>query len=162
MISRRMTEIVTAGATGIVGLVAVIGSLELGVGWTSSGPEAGYFPFWIGLILAGASIWNGVKACLLTQTGEEAEEVFLSREQGMRILSFLAPMAVFVVITTFLGTYVGSTLYLVYTAHRQGGLSLPRSVLLGLGFTIALYLVFEMIFQVPLHKGPLEDMLGIY
>lgn len=159
MISRRSMEILTAAATGIAGLVAVAGSIELGTGWSEHGPEPGYFPFWVGAILFAASLWNGVRATLADQA---AAEEFLSREQALRILSFLGPMAAFVLISVFLGTYLGSAIYLVWMASRQGGLSLSRAIALGLGFSIALYVIFETVFQVPLHKGPLEAMLGIY
>jgi len=36
----------------VVGLVEVFESRRLGAEWTSDGPGAGYFPFYIGLILA--------------------------------------------------------------------------------------------------------------
>ena len=158
MISRRSMEIATATATAITGLVAILGSLELGTSWSEHGPEAGYFPFWVGLILFAASLWNGIRASLAGHASEE----FLSREQAMRVLSFVGPMAAFVLGSVFLGSYVASTLYLVWMACRQGGLSLPRGIALGLGFSLALYVIFEIVFQVPLHKGPLEAMLGIY
>ena len=36
----------------MVGIVVMFEARRLGAGWTSDGPGAGYFPFYIGLILA--------------------------------------------------------------------------------------------------------------
>ena len=46
------------------GLTVLFGSRNLGSGWTSDGPGAGYFPFYIGLILCIASagiIWQTIR-----------------------------------------------------------------------------------------------------
>ena len=56
MISRFFAEIATATATAGLGLAAVVGSLEYGVGWGSAGPEPGTFPFYIGLLVMAASV----------------------------------------------------------------------------------------------------------
>ena len=60
------------------------------------------------------------------------------------------------------GFYVAATLYIGLTAWRQGGFRLWVGLAIGAGFAISLYLIFETIFQIPLLKGPLEPLLGIY
>lgn len=161
-IKRLHMEIVTAVCLGAIGVAGATGSLELGVGWADgSGPAPGYFPFYVGLIVIAASIGCLIQA-LVTAKNSEQRETFLEPEQTKRLLIFFLPMAAFVVVTIFLGIYVGTTLYLFYVAWRQGGYRPYIALPLALGFSIALYLVFETAFQVPLLKGPIEDMLGIY
>jgi hypothetical protein len=158
-VKRIYAELGLAVLTALAGALTAYGSLELGASWTDHGPEPGYFPFHVGLLLIGASLWNGGKALL--RRNAEAEP-FLQAEQTARVLRFLLPMAAFVVVTVFLGLYVGSALYLFWVAWRQGGYAPHMAALLGAGFSVFLYLVFEIAFQVPLLKGPLEPILGIY
>lgn len=162
-------ELGTALATGLLGLAGVVGATELGHGWTESGPQAGYFPFYVGLILIGASLWNLVAAFIHhRQTlahaagGGEIEEPFLDRDRARRLGIFIAALLVFVIVTLTMGIYVGSILYITWSAWRQGGYRLPLALGVGAGFAVALYVIFEVIFKIPLLKGPIEPLLGIY
>ena len=62
MISRFQAEIATALMTAGLGLTAVAGALEFGIGWGDAGPEPGAFPFYIGLLVIAASIGTLVQA----------------------------------------------------------------------------------------------------
>ena len=156
-------ELGTAIATGLLGLAGVIGATELGHGWEESGPQAGYFPFYVGLILIGASLWNLVAAFLKHRAaGSEPEEPFLDRDKARRLGIFLAALLAFVIVTLTMGIYVGSILYITWSAWRQGGYRLPLALGTGVGFAVALYVIFEVIFKIPLLKGPIEPLLGIY
>lgn len=161
MLSRLTMEIVTALGTGTAGAVAMIGGAQLGRGWTDHGPEAGYFPFWVGGILVFASLCNAGNAIWRRQS-DSGREVFLTREQASRLGRFLVPMVGFVILTVLMGTYVGTTAYLALVAWWQGGVRPWKAIGLGVVFSLVLYVVFEMIFLVPLHKGPIEHALGIY
>lgn len=168
-VKRFHAEIATAIGTGALGIAAVIGATELGWGWSESGPQPGYFPFYVGLILIAASLWNLASAfvkhrqeTLDTTNGADAEEPFLDREKVQRLGGFLGAMLAFVVVTLWLGIYIGAAGYIAYSAWRKGGYKLPLSLTIGLGFSVALYVIFEVIFKIPLLKGPIENMLGIY
>ena len=34
-------------------LVVIAGSLQVGIGWGAEGPKAGFFPFYVGLLISG-------------------------------------------------------------------------------------------------------------
>ena len=159
VIKRIHMEILVACLTAIAGVVVAGGSLELGVGWTDSGPDAGYFPFYVGLLLATAGFANAVWT-VIVHRGET--EVFVEHEQAMRLLGFFLPMAVFVAVTLVLGLYVGAALYLFYVAWRQGKYNPLWAAALGISFAVFLFVVFDVLFKVPLLKGPLEAFLKIY
>lgn len=159
VIRRFYMELAVAGLTFIVGAVATFGSLELGVGWSASGPEPGYFPFYVGILLMLFSGWNATHALFARRNSDEA---FLERRHLIRLTQFFAPMVVFVIVTVFLGLYVGTALYLFYVAWWQGRYRPHWAVLLGMGFAVALFVIFEIVFKVPLLKGPIEPLLGIY
>ncbi|WP_108461072.1 tripartite tricarboxylate transporter TctB family protein [Devosia naphthalenivorans] len=159
VIKRIHMEILVACLTAIAGVVVAGGSLELGVGWTDSGPDAGYFPFYVGLLLAAAGFANAVWT-VIVHRGEA--EVFLEQEQAMRLLGFFLPMVAFVAVTLVLGLYVGAALYLFYVAWRQGKYNPLWAAALGISFAVFLFVVFDVLFKVPLLKGPLEAFLKIY
>ena len=160
MVIRRFhMELVAAALICLVGAVAAFGSLELGVGWGDSGPEPGYFPFYVGVLLMLFSVWNGAYTLI---AGRGDQRAFLERRHLIRLARFFAPMVAFVVVTIFMGLYVGAALYLLYIAWRQGGYRPHWAALMGIGFAVALFVIFEVTFKVPLLKGPIEPLLGIY
>ncbi len=162
MITRFWAEIATALATLAFGLVIVNGALEFGIGWDSSGPQPGAFPFYIGGLVALASLGTLV----VTATGRFAgsadlPELFLDRDRGLRVLSFLLPLLAFVVLSATLGMYVATILYLVFTMRIQGRYGWLGTLATALGTAAFFYLALEKFFQISLHKGPLEPLLGL-
>lgn len=161
-------ELGTAVVTGLLGVAGVVGAAELGYGWSDHGPEAGYFPFYVGLILIAASLWNLIGAVVkqrraaATPQTEHVEEQFIDRESLGRIGGFVGALLAFVVGTLLLGVYVVGSAYIAYSAWRHGKYALWKAVAIGLTFSVVQYVIFESIFKIPLLKGPLEAMLGIY
>jgi hypothetical protein len=159
MISRYTAEIGTATLTAGLGLAAVIGALEFGIGWGDAGPESGAFPFYMGLLVVVASVGTLIQATL----GRHGlQSVLLHREGAKRVASFLMPMLAFVVAARLLGLYVATALYLAFVMRVQGKYHLVTSIVSGIAAAVMFYLVFEVTFQVPLLKGPLEAALGLY
>ncbi len=159
MISRYTAEIGTATLTAGLGLAAVIGALEFGIGWGDAGPESGAFPFYMGLLVVVASVGTLIQATL----GRHGlQSVLLHREGAKRVASFFMPMLAFVVAARLLGLYVATALYLAFVMRVQGKYHLVTSIVSGIAAAVMFYLVFEVTFQVPLLKGPLEAALGLY
>lgn len=166
-VRRFHAEVATAAGTAALGIAAIVGAMELGYGWAESGPESGYFPFYVGLLLIGASLWNLCAAFIAHRAAHadparEIEEPFLDGERVSRLGRFLVAMFAFVLGSVFLGIYLGSAGYIAWNAWRQGGYRPWVALAIGAGFSIALYVIFEVIFLMPLLKGPIEPLLGIY
>jgi hypothetical protein len=159
MISRFQAEIATSLMTAGLGLTAVAGALEFGVGWGNAGPEPGAFPFYIGLLIIAASIGTLFQA---TAGRQALRSVFLDKEQAKRVAAFFGPILVFVPVALLLGLYVATALYLTFVMCVQGGYRLIVSAASGLAAAVIFYLVLEVAFQVPLLKGPVEAALGLY
>ena len=159
LVSRSTMEMATALATLGIGAAVMWGAVEHEIGWGDSGPAAGYFPFRIGALIVLGSLANLVLAFMRrNQDGG----VFLTREQGKRVLSFALPLIAFVVVSLWLGLYVGAILYLFFTMVFQGGYRPLFALAVALGVAVVMRLVFPMWFRVPLLTGPLEAMLGLY
>jgi hypothetical protein len=160
LLSRFAVEATLAAATGAIGAVVTIGALEFGTGWGDGGPQPGYFPFYIGIIVMLAS--GGVLVEAFANRERLRATAFLRREQGMRIAAFFGPMVGFVLLAALLGLYVALIVYLTATMVVQGHYRLPRALAVSVGSAVVFYLIFEVWFRVPLLKGPLEALLRIH
>src|ERR1700688_922386 len=78
-----------------------------GIAWDSTGPQAGYFPFYLSVILGGASLYGLVVTVLARK---ETSETFVTRAQLWRVMAVFVPTALFCLATQYLGLYVASFL----------------------------------------------------
>lgn len=157
MISRATAEIVFAALTALFGVVIAHGAREFGVGWSASGPEPGTFPFYIGGIIAFASLANLAVALRGHWRGAEP---FMTAAQGAAVLRFTVPMVLFVIAALWLGLYVATAFYMFGVMVFQGRYPVWHAALVAIGLPVALFLLLEKGFQVSLLKGPLEAALG--
>jgi hypothetical protein len=159
LVSRSTMEVATALATTAAGAAVMWGAIEHDIGWGDSGPAAGYFPFRIGVLIVIGSLAN---LGLALWRRNQDRSVFLTREQGKRVLSFGLPVVAFVIVSLWLGLYVGAVLYLFMVMVFQGGYRPLFALAVAIGFAVVMRLVFPIWFKVPLLTGPLESMLGLY
>lgn len=155
--SNRSLEIVTAAILFGLGIVLITDSIRVGNGWGFDGPQSGYFPFYVGLILCAASVINVIGAL---RDRKSKTEVFLTRHQLGMVLSLLVPTAVFVIVIKWLGIYLSATLLIAWFMRRMGHFAYAKTAAVSLGYSIVMFLMFEVWFKVPLPKGPIEAMLG--
>ena len=72
----------------------------------------------------------------------------------------LWPTVVYVALIVLIGLYVASAIYIGTFMLWQGKYKWPATLAVSLGVPIAMFLMFEIWFLVPLPKGPLEHLLG--
>jgi hypothetical protein len=159
MVSRWQAELAAAAATAGLGLTIMIGAVEYGVAWRTAGPQAGTFPFLMGLLVVLGSAGTAVQTALARR---DLAMPVIDREQAWRVLSFVGPIVLFVAGTLWLGLYVSGALYLTLVMWLQGGYRPHVSLATGIVAAVFFYLVLERAFQVPLLKGPLEAAFGLY
>jgi len=128
-----------------------------GIAWDSTGPEPGYFPFYLSMILGGASFYGLVAAYL---SRREALETFVTRAQAKRVLAVFVPTLLFCLATQFLGVYVASFLLIAGFMRFVGKIALWKSLLTALAFTAVMFITFDIAFDVIMPKGPLEAAFG--
>ncbi|MCK0198148.1 tripartite tricarboxylate transporter TctB family protein [Ancylobacter sp. 6x-1] len=154
---RRSIELGTAVAVAIFGGIVATESLGHDIGWGEAGPGAGYFPFRIGLLLIAVSTGIFIQSLRMDRS-----ESFVSATELRASLAVFLPTAALVALMPWLGCYVPSFVYLAYMMRRHGDFSWLRSIALAAVVMAVFFLVFEIWFRVPLAKGPIESMLGIY
>lgn len=138
-----------------LGAVVAYQSWRLGARWTSDGPGAGYFPFYIGVILCVSSLGILVQAVFGANRDTDA---FVDKLQLTRVVSVLVPAVVYVLVTVFLGLYVASAIYIALFMVILGKYPPLKSVLVAVIVNALFFLMFEVWFKVPLYKGSLEPL----
>ena len=156
--SVRAVETGVAAIILIFGLVVVVDSYRVGARWGDDGPQPGYFPFYVGLLICISSAMILLRAA---RNAALAAESFVSREELKKILTVLVPSVIYVSVIAYLGFYLASTLYIAYFMWQLGKYSWIKTVPVSVGVSVAFFLIFEIWFSVPLPKGPLEAALGL-
>lgn len=153
-VSTRTVELATALLLFALGALVAISSWRLGARWQDDGPGSGYFPFYIALLICVSSAVVAVRAF---RSGAD-DEVFVTLAQLRLVMTVLLPSLGFVLVTQFLGLYVGSFLFIAGFMVWVGHYGWARSV--GIGFAVAAlsFLMFEVWFKVPLFKGTLDPL----
>jgi putative tricarboxylic transport membrane protein len=153
--TRRTLEIITAICFLLLGSLVMWDSWRSGAGWTDEGPQSGYFPFYVGLLMNIASLMNLLKALRANR-----EIPFVSRTEIRLVLAIFLPSLVYVGVMQWVGLYVASAIFIAVFMRWQGQFSLLKSGLTGIIVSVILFGMFEIWFKVPLVKGPLEAALG--
>ena len=135
----------------------VYDSVRLGARWAEDGPQAGYFPFYLSILLAGAAIYGLVKEILARR---QEDEVFVTREQFRRVLQVFLPTLAFCLVTEWLGLYVASFLLVAGFMMYVGKIAAWKSLLTAALFVVAMFATFDVAFDVIMPKGPLEALIG--
>jgi hypothetical protein len=128
-----------------------------GMGWDSTGPQAGYFPFYLSVILAGACLW-GVAKEFLARKG--ASGTFVTRAQLRRVLQVFVPALLFGLLMQWLGLYVASFLLVAGFMTFIGRIAAWKSLLTALLFSLIMFVTFDIGFNVIMPKGPIEALFG--
>ena len=156
--STRTVELVVAALVIAFGATVMWDSVRLGARWGSDGPQAGYFPFYIGLLIclsAGIIFFRGLADRM------KAAKPFVSRGQLLLVMKMLVPSIIYVILIKLLGIYVASTLFIAFFMRWLGKSPWAKTAAVALGVSVVFFVLFEVWFKVPLPKGPLEAWLGL-
>ena len=156
-VSTKTVEIVVAAIIFGLGLVVIFDSERVGAGWASDGPQAGYFPFYVGILLCAASAWTLLGTVF---SGKAGAGVFVSHKKLWLVRSVFIPSAIYVVAIYFIGIYVASAVFIGAFMYWHGRFPWIKIIPVSLIVPVSMFLLFELWFLVPLPKGPLEALFG--
>lgn len=152
-------EIIVAALLLAFGALIAWTSFQLGAKWGDDGPQAGYFPFYIGLIIAVSSLITLLQG--LRSRTPRPHEAFVERGQFKLVLAVLIPAVVYVLAIQWFGIYLASAAYMAVFMVWLGKYAWWKAVLLGVTVSVIVYLMFEVWFKVALHKGSLYNPLSL-
>lgn len=156
-VSTRTMEIVVSGIFVALAVLIMYDNWRIGARWASDGPQAGYFPFYIGLIMFVASAATLITN-VVNRSGARTE--FVDRSQLRQVLQVLVPTIAFVGLIWVLGMYLAAAIFITFFMWRLGKYPLLRIVPVAILVPLFLFVMFEIWFLVPLPKGPIETALG--
>ncbi len=154
---QKTAEVAVALLFLAIAAVVMYDSRRLGAKWDFDGPQAGYFPFYIALIMAIASAANLVFA--LRRTFKD--KTFVEVGQLMLVLKVLVPAAIYVAAIVWTGIYVASTVFIAFFMRWLGKYPWWKVAVVSVSTSVVFFLIFEVWFLVPLPKGPVESWLGL-
>jgi hypothetical protein len=155
---QKSAEIAVAALFFALGAIVVFDSARLGARWAEDGPQAGYFPFYVGLIVCLSAAVNLVLALL---NRKDRERIFVEAGQLKLVLAVLVPSAIYVALIAWSGIYVASVLFIAFFMRWLGKYPWWKVAAVSIGNSVVFFLIFEVWFKVPLPKGPLETLLGL-
>jgi hypothetical protein len=154
--SHRHLEFGVAGFMALLALIGMYGSNKVGIGWGAEGPQAGFFPFYVSLIVLISCIVNAAQVLMSADTGS----TFATWSQLRQVASVVLPTAVYVGLVPYIGIYVSSALLIGVFMRWFGKYSWLMVFGIAILVPVLTFLTFELWFLVPLPKGPLENYLG--
>ena len=155
---RGTLEWITAVAMLLLGVLVIVDSVRVGIRWVDDGPQAGYFPFYVGVLLCLSSVWN---FAMILVDKASSQKSFVSVASIKLIFAMLLPTVVYVALIGWMGFYVSSILFIGLFMIWLGKYSWTKSILVSGTVIVCIFLMFEIWFRVPLPKGPLEALLGL-
>jgi hypothetical protein len=158
VISMRAMEIIVAALLLAFGATIAGASYKLGAKWMDDGPQAGYFPFYIGVLIAISSVVTLAQAVMARGAGKG----FVERGQLKQVMAVLLPALVYVLGIQWFGIYLASAVYMAVFMVWLGKYAWWKAVAMGLAVSVSLFLMFEIWFKVALHKGTLYNPLSLF
>jgi len=157
MVRQRAVDI--AVCVLLLALATLLGfdNWRTGIGWDSTGPQPGYFPFYLALILGAACVYGVLKEL---RARREPSEPFVSAEQLARVAQVFVPALLFCVLMQWLGLYVASFALVAGFMIFVGRIAAWKSLLTAAIFSAAMFVTFEIAFDVLMPKGPVEALFG--
>ena len=161
-ISQRTMEYVVAALLFVFGAIIIYDSQRLGASWGSDGPQSGYFPFYIGLLICLSAVATALQVLVAdyrarstSYRGAVAQRTrqFVSWPRQKQVMAVLVPSAVYVLFVQFIGIYVSSVVFIALFMVWLGKYSWLKSIVVSVLVMAAMFAMFEIWFKVPLWKG---------
>lgn len=155
--SHKSVEIGTALLIMVFGLIVVYGSISAGIGWGAEGPQAGFFPFYVGAIIvisSAVNLWNAMRP-------DAPGGIFAEWSQLRQVMYVVIPATIYSFAVGYIGIYFSSVLFIGWFMRWLGKYSWPVVASVAIGMPLIVYIVFEKWFLVALPKGPIEAYFNL-
>ena len=157
---QKSAEIAVAALFFLAGAILIKDSVRLGFGWHEvHGPQPGYFPFYVGLIICICSLINAGRALYVLRGAKN--KTFVEREQLKLVLTVLIPTAIYAAAVVWTGIYAASVVFIAFFMRRLGKYAWWKAIAVPVATVAVFYVIFELWFKVPLPKGPIESWVGL-
>lgn len=148
----RKAEIWVSLAFVFLGVIVIADSIRLGFMWGMSGPESGFFPFYlgVGVVISSAIVFSNA---FTLYKKEGAGKPLMPPGAIKPILWVLIPSAAMVAITELVGLHIAAALFLAFYMRVVGKIGWTTTLLVGIISPLLLYVIFDKLFLIPLPQG---------
>jgi putative tricarboxylic transport membrane protein len=150
----RKADIALALFLMLIGFIVLADTLTLGFGWGMSGPEAGFFPFYLSLGTIVCTFIILIRAVKAYRKETPGTAIPLIAEGGLTpILWVLIPAIGMVLLTELIGLHLATILYLLFNMRVMEKTQWVKTILICLLVPMSIYIAFDKIFLIPLPEG---------
>ncbi|MFB3818774.1 MAG: tripartite tricarboxylate transporter TctB family protein [Candidatus Methylomirabilales bacterium] len=150
--STKTADIIVATILLGIGLVVGFDAWRLGSGWGMEGPQAGFFPFVMAvLVILGSGL--AIRQAIQGTSSVKGSKRFVPPGALKPVLTVLIPAALMIVLTEFVGLYVAAMIYLTGYIRIVGGYAWRTVLLVSILVPVAFYISFEKLFLIPMPQG---------
>ena len=153
----KRAEVLVATGLLVIAVVVLAQALRLGPGWGEDGPLAGFFPFWLAVVLGVSSLW--ILGRTLRTPGDARARPFFPPGGRRLVLTVFLPMAGAIALLEVVGFYLAALVYLVVYVRLTGRQGWALTLAVGILFPLVTFFVFERWFLIPLPKGLFGERL---
>jgi hypothetical protein len=138
----------------ILSVIIMIECARLGFGWEEmSGPQAGFVPFYLALLMLLASIFIFYLAW--KEGPKEDDTFFINREGMMEAVKIAATTLLFSILIIYAGVYFAMLIYAPVFVRFVGKHNWPTVIMFTIGVTLAIYFGMEVGLKIPLPRSPM-------
>jgi len=124
--------------------------------WGRTGPEAGFYPFVLGILMIGMSLLLIIRAFISTRAEEKLKSA-IDKEKHMavvfKVCSYIVLMALYGLLVQKVGFLVSSIVVLIIILKFLEKLSWKKACTIGFSSILVSYMLFVYFLSVPLPKG---------
>lgn len=137
--TNKWADVATLGLLLLLGVFVTYQSYNLGPGYGPSGPEPGFWPFWLSCLY----MLGGVVALVLTIRNPDENPFFEVTQEVIDLISVGTPVLVAVLLDYWLGIFATATVYLAFFMWWYGKFTWYTSIISGVIFGVALWLMIR-------------------
>jgi len=148
----RKAEIWVSLTFVLLGVIVIADAIRLGFMWGMSGPESGFFPFYLGVGVVISSLIVFFNA--FTQYRKEGAGKPLMPPGALKsILWVVIPSTAMVMLMELVGLHIAAALYLGFYMRAVGKIGWVTTLLVSIISPLSLYITFDKLFLIPLPQG---------
>ena len=133
-------------------VVVIADSIRLGFMWGMTGPESGFFPFYLGVGVVISSVIVFFNNFTLYKK-EGAGKPLMPPGALKSVLWVVIPSTGMVALTELVGLHIAAALFLVFYMRVVGKIGWVTTILVALFSPLSLYITFDKLFLIPLPAG---------
>lgn len=146
----RTMDVAACAAFIVLSLFIAIEGVALGPGWGDSGPDAGFFPFTLALIMGLGALGAGIRALF---SHSLVGHFFESPYEIVDLMKVGVPVALAVAAVPFLGLYLMTALYIFLFGWWYGAFRWHASLAAGAITAVVLFLVLQKGFNIAMPRS---------